>query len=77
MTNKYFEWFILAMILLNCIELALYSHQPGFEVTALAQVLNSAEYVFLIVFGTEMLLKIIAMGFIMERGTYLRNGKHR
>ena len=52
----------------------MYSHKPGFDQTKLAQVLNNAEYAFLGVFGTEMVLKIIAMGLVMDPGTYLRNG---
>lgn len=74
-TSKYFDWFILLTILANCVELALYSHRPGFDQTSLAQLLNNAEYCFLVIFGTEMVLKIIALGFVLEQGSYLRNGE--
>eukprot|EP00879_Flechtneria_rotunda_P011778 GHRR01012305.1.p1 GENE.GHRR01012305.1~~GHRR01012305.1.p1 ORF type:complete len:220 (+),score=63.19 GHRR01012305.1:823-1482(+) len=74
-SNKYFDWFILAMIILNCITLAMYSHRPGFNQTPLGSVLAVTEYYFLAVFSVEMMLKMIALGLILAPGTYLRDGR--
>ena len=35
---------------------------------------ESIEYVFLVIFTLETILKIIAYGFVMHSGAYLRNG---
>lgn len=35
---------------------------------------ESVEYVFLVIFAFECMMKIIAYGFLMHQGAYLRNG---
>lgn len=64
-------------ILANCVTLAMYSHQPGFDATQLGQALGYADYVFAACFSLEFLLKVVAMGLVMQPGTYLRNGASR
>jgi len=73
--NKYFDMFILAMIILNCVTLAMYSHRPGFDDTSLGRFLAGTELYFLAVFALEMVLKIISQGLVTKPGTYLRDGK--
>lgn len=63
----------LCQILANCVTLAMYSHQPGFDTTQLAYALGCTEYVFAAVFTMEMLLKVTAMGLCLQPGTYLRS----
>lgn len=76
-TNKYFDMFILAMIILNCVTLAMYSHRPGFDDTRLGQVLAGTELYFLAVFALEMVLKIVSQGLVTKPGTYFRDGKQQ
>lgn len=73
---KTFEAFILLVILMNCVTLAMTSPRDQFDDTTLGVGLAKVEYFFTAVFTLEMVLKIVAMGFIAERGTYLRNGAH-
>jgi hypothetical protein len=74
-TNKYFDYAMLATIVANCVALGMYSHQPGFDETPMAQFLQIADYCFLGVFSLEMLLKVLAMGLVLAPGTYLRSGE--
>jgi hypothetical protein len=71
--NKWFDYFILFVILLNCVGLSLDSNEPEFKKTKLARVINIADYVFLGIFTLEMVLKIIAMGLVMRPYSYLRD----
>jgi hypothetical protein len=76
-TNKYFELFILALILANCVTLAMWSRQPGFDETELGVALSYTDYVFAAIFSLELLLKVVAMGLVWKPGTYLRNGGYQ
>jgi hypothetical protein len=69
-----FESTILLAILANCLTLALGSARVGFDDTQLGMGLNSSEYFFLAIFSLEAVLKIISLGFVAEKGTYLRDG---
>eukprot|EP00050_Salpingoeca_kvevrii_P014645 m.38383 g.38383 ORF g.38383 m.38383 type:complete len:1677 (-) comp5887_c0_seq1:4731-9761(-) len=72
-SNKFFEWFILLMILLNCASLAVQDPTEEDDVGR-NKFLNDAEYVFVAVFGLEMVIKVIASGFIWcGPQSYLRN----
>ncbi|XP_031569259.1 sodium channel protein 60E-like, partial [Actinia tenebrosa] len=59
--NRYFEIFVIVIILVNCIFLAL-DHPP-----------EQAEYVFAAIYTLEMFLKIIAKGFVLHSYAYLRD----
>eukprot|EP00759_Apiculatamorpha_spiralis_P035734 PhF_6_TR36315/c0_g1_i1/m.53109/K04857/CACNA1S; voltage-dependent calcium channel L type alpha-1S len=71
-TNQYFQAFILVAIVLNSVCLAL--DQPGDDGETLRKFLDIAEYVFTITFTVEMVLKVVALGFILHKHAYLRNG---
>ncbi|XP_067130873.1 sodium channel protein 1 brain-like [Centruroides vittatus] len=60
-THRYFDYFVVTIILINCIFLAL-SHP-----------IEETEYVFLSIYTAEMIIKSIAKGFILDKFTYLRN----
>ncbi|CAH1186251.1 unnamed protein product [Phyllotreta striolata] len=60
-TNQYFDYLVMATILLNCVFLAM------------AETIEEAEYIFLAIYTLEMLIKTIAKGFILNKYTYLRN----
>ncbi|XP_077504519.1 calcium voltage-gated channel subunit cacophony isoform X9 [Amblyomma americanum] len=67
------EYAVLLTIIANCIVLALEEHLPKSDRTPLAQKLEKTEPYFLGIFCVEALLKIVALGFILHRGAYLRN----
>ncbi|XP_052753579.1 muscle calcium channel subunit alpha-1 isoform X10 [Galleria mellonella] len=71
---KPFEWMILTTIFANCIALAVYTPYPASDSNYTNSVLEKIEYVFLVIFTGECVMKIIAYGFIMHAGSYLRNG---
>lgn len=72
--SKVFEYFILLAIGANCIVLALNTPLPNNDRTDMAQQLEDAEYYFVGIFCVEALLKIMAFGFVLHPGSYLRNG---
>lgn len=71
---RYFENFILLAIVANCGTLAAGSSREDFDDTALGIGLAQAEFFFLAVFALEMVLKVIALGFVTAPRTYLRDG---
>ncbi|XP_049820303.1 voltage-dependent calcium channel type A subunit alpha-1 isoform X2 [Aethina tumida] len=68
-----FEYAVLLTIIANCIVLALEEHLPNHDKTSLAQKLEKTEVYFLGIFCVEASLKILALGFVLHRGSYLRN----
>ncbi|KAK0089005.1 hypothetical protein PV325_009756 [Microctonus aethiopoides] len=68
-----FEYAVLLTIIANCVVLALEEHLPKHDKTILAQKLESTEIYFLGIFCVEASLKILALGFVWHRGSYLRN----
>ncbi|XP_022648011.1 voltage-dependent calcium channel type A subunit alpha-1-like isoform X2 [Varroa destructor] len=68
-----FEYAVLLTIIANCVVLALEEHLPKGDRTPLAQKLEKTEPYFLGIFCVEALLKILALGFILHSGAYLRN----
>ncbi|XP_035706296.1 voltage-dependent calcium channel type A subunit alpha-1 isoform X5 [Folsomia candida] len=68
-----FEYAVLLTIIANCIVLALEEHLPDGDKTILAQKLEQTEHYFLGIFCVEATLKILALGFVLHRGAYLRN----
>ncbi|XP_072945863.1 muscle calcium channel subunit alpha-1-like isoform X3 [Epargyreus clarus] len=71
---KPFEWMILTTIFANCIALAVYTPYPSSDSNYTNWVLEKIEYIFLVIFTGECVMKIIAYGFVMHPGSYLRNG---
>lgn len=71
---KAFECLVLVTIFANCIALAIYVPYPKSDSNDMNAALERVEYVFLVIFTLEMILKIIAYGFVMHQGAYLRNG---
>ncbi|XP_078604572.1 voltage-dependent calcium channel type A subunit alpha-1-like isoform X11 [Branchiostoma floridae x Branchiostoma japonicum] len=69
-----FEYFILLTIMANCVVLAMEDHLPNKDRTPLAIKLELTEPYFLGIFCVEAAVKIIALGFVLHKGSYLRNG---
>ncbi|XP_025830163.1 voltage-dependent calcium channel type A subunit alpha-1-like isoform X2 [Agrilus planipennis] len=68
-----FEYAVLLTIIANCVVLALEEHLPSQDKTMLALKLEKTETYFLGIFCVEASLKILALGFVLHRGSYLRN----
>lgn len=66
--NPCFDRLILFVIMLNCLVLA-----TDKEVDFVTENVETIDLVFLIIYTCEMVLKIIAMGFIMREHSYLRD----
>ncbi|XP_065351464.1 muscle calcium channel subunit alpha-1 isoform X1 [Cloeon dipterum] len=71
---KPFEYMILLTIFANCVALAVYTPYPNSDSNVTNSYLEKIEYIFLVVFTLECVMKIIAYGFMMHQGSYLRNG---
>ncbi|KAL2099493.1 hypothetical protein ACEWY4_003887 [Coilia grayii] len=69
-----FEYMILATIIANCIVLALEQHLPAGDKTPMSERLDDTEPYFIGIFCFEAGIKIIALGFVFHKGSYLRNG---
>uniref|UniRef100_A0A3B5A4P1 Voltage-dependent calcium channel type A subunit alpha-1 n=1 Tax=Stegastes partitus TaxID=144197 RepID=A0A3B5A4P1_9TELE len=69
-----FCYMILATIIANCIVLALEQHLPGEDKTPMSKRLEKTEPYFIGMFCFEAGIKIIALGFVFHKGSYLRNG---
>eukprot|EP00069_Balaena_mysticetus_P021833 bmy_13901T0 len=65
---------ILATIIANCIVLALEQHLPDGDKTPMSERLDDTEPYFIGIFCFEAGIKIIALGFVLHKGSYLRNG---
>ncbi|CAO1437735.1 unnamed protein product [Diamesa serratosioi] len=68
-----FEYAVLMTIIANCVVLALEEHLPNGDKTILALKLEKTEVYFLGIFCVEASLKILALGFVMHKNSYLRN----
>mmetsp|Transcript_2591 Transcript_2591/g.3694 ORF Transcript_2591/g.3694 Transcript_2591/m.3694 type:complete len:1759 (-) Transcript_2591:300-5576(-) len=80
--NKYFDHVILVFIILNSIVLALIDYSVVDPDTGLPtadgswqnSIVENTEIMFTIVFTVELVLKVIALGLLLGRNTYLRYG---
>uniref|UniRef100_A0A914W0S6 Voltage-dependent L-type calcium channel subunit alpha n=1 Tax=Plectus sambesii TaxID=2011161 RepID=A0A914W0S6_9BILA len=61
------------MIFANCVALATQTPFPMADSNQVNAALEQIEYLFIIVFTFECILKIIALGFLFHPGAYLRN----
>ncbi|KAG5899700.1 hypothetical protein JTB14_030094 [Gonioctena quinquepunctata] len=71
---KPFEWLILLTIFANCVALAVFTPFPCSDSNTTNTYLEKIEYLFLVIFTAECVMKILAYGFLMHQGAYLRNG---
>ncbi|CDW52786.1 voltage dependent calcium channel type A subunit [Trichuris trichiura] len=72
--RQYARYFILLTIIANCIVLALDQHLPNNDKTPLTQKLEATEPYFMGIFTIECCLKVVAFGFVLHKGSYLRSG---
>ncbi|ESN95222.1 hypothetical protein HELRODRAFT_128993, partial [Helobdella robusta] len=64
---------VLSTIIANCIVLALEEHLPENDKTPLTLELEKTEVYFLGIFCIEATFKIVALGFVLHNGSYLRS----
>lgn len=71
--HTYFERFILFLIITSSIKLAVDSYTSEYpEDSIVSKVSLYFDYTFTALFTLEALIKVIALGFIFEKGSYLR-----
>ncbi|VDL89701.1 unnamed protein product [Schistocephalus solidus] len=68
-----FEYLILITIMANCLALGSHTPYPDGDSNRGNSMLEKVENVFIVIFTVECFLKIIALGFVMHPGAYLRN----
>ncbi|CBY24520.1 unnamed protein product [Oikopleura dioica] len=71
---KAFDYFILLTIIANCITLGVQTPYPQSDSDPTNEKVENIEYIFMVIFTFECVLKIIAYGFTMHPNSYLRNG---
>ena len=69
---KWFEFLILFVILFSSVTLAMDSPSVDPD-SRLREILNVCDLIFTIIFTIELLVKVLAFGFILHRGSYMRN----
>jgi hypothetical protein len=73
-TSKFFDNFILTCIVLNSIILAMQDYKDEFNMYNLGNYISKiSDDIFSYIFLFEAIFKIIAMGFIIDEGSYLRD----
>lgn len=70
---KPFDWLILLTIIANCLVLGFYTPYPNGDSNQTNSLLELVEYIFLVIFTVECIMKIIAYGFVCHPGAYLRS----
>ena len=68
-----FEGGVILAIFLNTLVLAIYNYDDRDNDTEFNQLLESCGSFFTVLFAFECVTKIIAMGFVMHRNSYLRD----
>ena len=68
-----FDLIIICLIILNSLLLAIYDYEHPSKKSVRNNIVNYLEPVFTIAFTIEWVLKIIAMGFVFGKGTYLKD----
>lgn len=69
---SYFEVFIIAVIILNSLLLGIYDYENPKSRSPRNLIVNYAEPFFIVIFTSEAIMKIIALGFVLDKGSYLR-----
>lgn len=71
-TSKYFDIGIICFIILNSIFLGISDYENPDDDSFRNNLVSFAEPFFIVIFAVECILKVIALGFILQKGTYLR-----
>ncbi|XP_004713266.1 voltage-dependent L-type calcium channel subunit alpha-1F [Echinops telfairi] len=71
---KPFDILILLTIFANCVALGVYIPFPEDDSNTANHNLEQVEYLFLVIFTVETMLKIVAYGLVLHPSAYIRNG---
>ncbi len=71
---RWFDRAITFIIILNTINLSLYDYSDRDSLTAKNKILDKIDLVLTYIFLCEAIIKILAMGLVMHRFSYLREG---
>lgn len=73
MYNKNWDNWILAVILLSSFKLATDTYNSKLDPNGTSIfIIHLIDYAFNVIFGAEMIIKIITLGFMLDKGSYLR-----
>ena len=67
-----FEYTILMVIVCNSVALSLYDYSDRESLTRRNQVIDNSNKAFTMIYAGEALLKILALGFVIPKRSYLR-----
>ncbi|CAI2381758.1 unnamed protein product [Moneuplotes crassus] len=70
---KPFDWFIISLIVINSLMLGMMDYTDENNTSWRNKIVNKSEPIFIVLFTLECIIKVIAMGFIGGKGTYLRD----
>ena len=71
---SWFDNFVIFLIFLNSLFLAMYDYNDRDNKTRINNFIEQSGIVFTVLFTFECSVKIVAMGFIVHRNAYLRDG---
>lgn len=70
---KPFDWFIISLIVINSLMLGMMDYTDTENKSWRNKIVDRTEPIFITLFTLECVVKVIAMGFILGKGTYLRD----
>merc|ERR1719277_2543475 len=68
-----FDWVIIITIIANCVVMSMDDKLSNNDKSIMSIKLEELEIIFMVVFTTEMCTKILALGFMLHKGSYMRN----
>ena len=74
MDDRFFEYFIILVIIGNSLVLSLQDYSDRDSKTLYNKLLDYVQDAFTAIFTLECIFKIIAMGFVLRKNSYLRDG---
>ena len=74
MQCRWFEYFILFVILINSVTLAAYDYGDRLSLTTRNSTIDSISVILTLIYTAEAALKIAAYGFFMNKKSYMRKG---
>ena len=74
MLLRMFEYTILMVIVFNSVALSLYDYSDRDSLSRRNQVIDNFNKAFTFIYAAEALIKILALGFVIPKRSYLRDG---
>ena len=73
MTLRMFEYTILGVIVCNTVALSLYDYSDRESLARRNQIIDNSNKAFTFIYAIEALLKMLALGFVIPKRSYLRD----